>query len=265
MANVITPDIVIHSQLPVRIQEKYPQFVTFLEKYYQWMYREAGFNQAEIDYVTNQQIWLATDVAKYLETGAIQYSGTATTNEALVEMSNQKHSGNWLDNAIPSYFLERQFDKFTDVDDVIFQTADGYDLEAPKYDPNYIQLWLARLGYDTDYITRINSTFDQILLIKNLKLIYSIKGTFSSIQLFFNMYFNETVTLYNPKFDIAAIDNNFVLDGSNSIRDDNYYNEYSYVVYVQNDPSVYTEQINNIYMKYIHPAGFKMFLLQNPA
>jgi hypothetical protein len=229
------------------------------------MYRESGFTQNEINYIISQQDWLVSDIEKYLETGAIQYSGVATQDEALIQMSATKHSGSWLDESIPAYFLEREFQKYTDINDVVFQTADGYDLETPKFNSDYISLWLARLGYDNSYLSRINSTFDQMLMIRNLKLIYSIKGTFSSIQLFFNMYFDENVTLYNPKFDIAVIDSNFQPDYLDYVRDDNYYNEYSYVIQVDRDPSYYTEQINNIYMKYIHPSGFKMFLIQNPS
>lgn len=264
MPNVITPSIALHNQFPQNIQDHNPNFVLFMKKYYEWMYKDSGFTKDEIDYVIAQQNWLTTDIEKYLETGAIQYSGVATQNEALIQMSGTKHSGAWLDNAVSAYFLEREFEKYTDINDVIFETADGYDLETPKFDENYISLWLARLGYDSTYISRLHTTFDQMLMIRNLKLIYSIKGTFSSIQLFFNMYFDEVVTIYNPKFDIAVIDSNFQPDYDNYIRDDNYYNEYSYVIYVSRDPSHYTEQINNIYMKYIHPAGFKMFLIQNP-
>lgn len=252
----------IPKQFPERYLEDYPKFVSFMKAYYEWVYRQDGYTKAEYDYLITEQLWLQTDIEKYVLQGGLQFAGTSTQDDVLIDMSHSLQSGAYVDHLIPQYFLERTFDLFEDSEDEIFITADGNSFEAPVIDQNIINLWFYKLGFPQVAHNNLNGTYDQFSLIRSLKWIYSIKGTAQSIQLFFNIFFNETVTVSYPKSEIAIIDDNWIPDVYGNVRDDNYYNEYSYVITVANPVSTYTETIDAIYNHLIHPAGFTMFLEQ---
>lgn len=222
------PELMISNQVPSHYRTYYPLFITFMEKYYEWLYRNIGFNSQELALLKQEQVWLQTNIDRYISSGELRYSGAGTEDEVLIEMSGQKSGEAFLDYIIPQYFLERTFNFFTENEDELFVTADGYGLEAPVMDQRIIDLWLYKMGFPTISQNNFHGNYDQFLLIKCLKYIYSIKGTYKSVQLFFSIFFNETLEdtdIYYPKFDIAIIDDTFVADGKYSVRDDNYYNE----------------------------------------
>lgn len=259
------PELFIGSQLPSHYRTYYPLFITFMEKYYEWLYRNIGFNSQEIELLKAEQVWLKTNIDRYITSGELRYSGAGSEDTVIIEMSNQKSGEAFVDYIIPQYFLERTFKFFEENEDELFVTADDYELETPEIDQRIIDLWLYKMGFPTIAQNNFHGNYDQFLLIKCLKYIYSIKGTSKSVQLFFNIFFNEVIAdtdILYPKFDIAIIDDTCIADGKYWIRDDDYYNEYSYVVKVQNDPSYYKDIMDSIYYPYIHASGFKLFLVQ---
>jgi len=256
------PSLFIESQVPSYYLDDYPKFVAFMKAYYDWLYRIGGFTADEYSYLIKEQLWLQTDIEKYVLQGGLQYAGTSTQDEVLVEMSNALQGEAYIDRLIPQFFLERTFDLFQDSEEEIFLTAEGSSFESPYIDHDIVNMWFYKLGFPTIAHHNLHGTYDQFSLIRALKYIYAIKGTAKSIQLFFNIFFNETVTVSYTKSDIAIIDGNWIPDEFGVIRDDHYYNEYSYVVTVNNDPDTYTTVINNVYNHLIHPAGFNMFLEQ---
>lgn len=259
----------IKGQMPENYAENYPRFVAFLEAYYNWLSRREGFSEAEIEVIAAEKNWLTTNIEKYMMDNRHRFSGLtdeATFDYALIEESNILLPEAALDRFVSGFLLERTFDFMQTNDDYQIQTADGYTLDAPYFDQDILTDWFYKLGLGDYTVNRRDVSFnDDVLLIRLLKHIHAIKGTHKSIELFFNIYFNEQVEIYLPKENIAAIDDNFILDGVNTIRDDYYYNEFSYVIRVKDDPAKYQELIDKVYLKYFHPAGFKMFLEQKTA
>jgi hypothetical protein len=129
---------------------------------------------------------------------------------------------------------------------------------------NILDGWFNSMGFDRIKRSKIltPNALDQVLFLSLLKHIYAIKGTEQSIKLFFDLYFNEQVSVFYPKPLIGVIDDNMIVDGIQLIRDDQEYQEYSYIINVSQPPAYYDEIFQTIYKKLIHPAGFRVALKQ---
>lgn len=259
MAN---PSERIESQLPKHYKEYYPRFIKFIQCYYDWLHRGSGLSASEVDALKADTSWLKTNIDSFIETGSLKNIENSDVETAIIQMGLVQAPGNEVDMMVPYHMLDNISDEFITADGEYYATSAGENINSNDYSDDEIDSWLDTLGYSfTTDITNLNPV-DRLLLVRLLKHIYNIKGTEKSIELFFSMYFGETVQVYYPKNDIAVIDDNFVLDDLKYIRDDDYYNEYSYVIKVQQDPSVYQDLFNKVYLKHIHPAGFKVFLIK---
>lgn len=255
----------IKSEVPENYLQNYPRFVLFLEKYYEWMSRRSGFNEEETRELEQDAGFIVSDLDKYLIDNRHRFSGLQddwARDYALIEESNIKLPEAALDRFINNYNVDRNFDFVESNDGFVIETSDAYQLDAPYLDKGILQDWFDRLGFHYEVGSRDTTENDDILLIRLIKHIHGIKGTQHAMQLFFNIYFNEDVEIYLPKFEIAALDYNFVLDGTDTLRDDYYYNEFTYVIRVKRPVEVYKELFDTVYMKYFHPSGFKVFLEQ---
>lgn len=260
MAN--NPSERIEGQLPKHYKEYYQRFIAFMQAYYDWLHRESGLTSGEVELLRSDTSWVKTDIDGFMNSGSIQNIGSSDVDAAIIEKGNILAPGKEVDMQIPYRMLDNMFDSFISADESYFTTADGEVLESNDYSNDEVDNWLQTFGYSFDNDVSDLNPLDKLLLVRLLKYIYKIKGTKKSIELFFSMYFGETVEVYYPKFDVAVIDDNFILDDKKFIRDDYYYQEYSYVIRVQQDPSVYQQIFDKVYMKHIHPSGFNVFLEQ---
>jgi hypothetical protein len=259
-------------QLPHHFQEDFPRFIEFVQAYYAWLYRNGGFTEAEITYLRGEENWFIDDISKYYETGDLRYiaKGDASLEtQAIINASNHKNPGKVATDLMGDYQLDRAFAFFETSDGFALEMADGVDFQAPKTNPSFITSWFSALSFVDPGLVANGVTVDKMLLIRLLKFIYLIKGTAKSIEIFFNIFLNLPVsisdgslTLFNPKDRIAILDDNFVLDGNIFLRDDDYYNEFTYVIQVYDPSGVSDSVFNNFYLRYIHPSGFKA-VLQN--
>lgn len=264
----------VKESVPANYLDDYPKFVLFFEKYYEWLYRDGGFTKAEKDILLNDARWLQTNIDDFIKTGNIQdiASTPDEIEQAIQLMSDGGSPGAVAKNMLPDYLLDRRFDGFNTSEEEVFETADGHNFEAKYRNVDALNSWIQRMGF---YIPEDGSgigNLDRIVLVRLIKHINAIKGTQKSAELFFSIFYDEDITANNggagaffkPKYSILTIDDNTTeIDKKDSvIRDDDYYNEFSYVIRVKNDPSFYKELFDSIYLKYIHPAGFKVFLEQ---
>lgn len=283
----------IKTQLPTHYSELYQRFIQFLEKYYEFLHRNVGMCKEEVDIIKSEKInWIKTNIDNIVN-GENPYLNFDSGDEgidflhSLIELHNYKGPGFDADKFTERYLLERNFESLLTDEDEYFETSDGYLFETCDKDERFLKSWFNKLSFPfindeyevldseisgyNDYIqktlgSRYNfnmNIVDKILLIRMLKHIHSIKGTKKSIELFFSIFFGENIIVYYPKFDIASLDFNFNLDGKETLRDDVIYQEYSYVIYTEQDPSYYEDVFNSIYLKYLHPSGFNVSLLQN--
>lgn len=261
-----TVDKRISGLVPQHYKEYAPRFIAFLEKYYEWLHRDSGLTDEEIDILKNDSSWLNPNIDAFISTGSpSNIDKNAEVNNlrlAILELSNIIPPGRASADLMRDYLLEQE--------SLLIQASNGHEfidseftpLEAFDDNKHFINGWFKLTGFDRPDRDRINTlnSIDQVLMLSLLKHIYAIKGTDMSIKLFFNMFFGEQVDVYHPKFDIAVLDDNFIPDSNSVMRDDQIYQEYSYIILVNNEVSSYMELFDAIYRKLVHPSGFRVEL-----
>lgn len=261
-------DTRIKDLLPKHYQQYYPRFITFLTKYYEWLYRTSGLTEQEVADLQNDTSWLEKDIDRFIATGQLRYMDQATDptvlDTAIIDINAEDSVGIQAKMLPGNFNLEDNFNGFLTADDMQFNDANDNDVEMSTVENNILDGWFNSMGFDR--IKRSNiltpQNLDQVLFLSLLKHIYAIKGTEQSVKLFFDLYFNEQVTVFYPKPLIAVIDDNMIVDGVTVIRDDEEYQEYSYIINVSQPPSYYQEIFDTIFKKLIHPAGFRVALKQ---
>ena len=254
----------IIDQVPLHLKENGAGFILFMQKYFDWLHRDSGFSNTEIEILRNDTSWLKSDVDKFIASRLLKYVDTKESDivdRSIIELSNIQNPGQYSDALAQNILLEGEKSDYLTIDDEEFITADNVQLALQKFDNEMIQNWFNMMGAERPTFDKIiSSSIDEVLFITLMKHINGIKGTEQSMRLFFSIYFNETIDIYQPKFDIAVIDGNWILDGTSVPRDDFKYNEYSYVIRLSGQLSNYEDIFNRIYLKNVHPAGFKVFL-----
>lgn len=264
----MTVDKRIANLVPAHYRELAPRFITFLEKYYEWLYRASGLSDSEIADLRSDTSWFEKDLDRYIATGQLKYldptASAGVLDGAIDQLDNTRNAGVVAADIESNFTMEGDFNGYTD--DVTTGTPDNNDptLELDTIENNVLDSWFDSMGFDRIKRSRLKASdnIDQVLMITLLKHIYAIKGTEASIKLFFDLFFDEDITIYYPKKDIAVIDENWILDDIQVIRDDERYQEYSYVINVANPVTDYQEIFDSVFVKLIHPAGFRVELRQ---
>ena len=236
--------------VPKFFHDDYPLFIKFFEYYYQWKNRNGGFNLKDIEYFSNSFGLDVTEKNDLLE---------------IIRLSNVKSPDQYRNEFFSEYLLERTENIVESSDEEIFLTADDEIYEAPVLNMDVVNNSIKdQGGFYTKPILNVNG-IDLLLLERLLQHIHHIKGTKDSINLFFMMFFNEDLSknvpegadwIKYPNNYTIAIDHELIIDGEGSIRDDNYYNEYSIAINTKYDREYYEPLFSEVYMRYIHPSGF---------
>lgn len=281
----------IENQLPSHFAEHYPLFIEFLKAYYSWLHRSDNISPTELAAMKEDESWQGVDVEGFIRTGEPSLIGLNPLQDALQEMS----PGTELDHLADDYTLERRFEIFETADGDDFQDLDERSMESTRLNEKHLDAWFKTFDFvkttdnlienygrllEASYVPYLTNDYENIVmadiggqryrsldnvrLLKVLKDIYSIRGTEKAAQLFFSIFFGEPAEVYRPKDNIMIADESMVLDGENSIRDDEFYNEFSYVIRTSRDPIVYDYYFRTIYLKHFHPAGFKVFMMKRP-
>lgn len=263
----------IRYAVPEYFNEEYPRFVKFVQDYYAWLYRNGGFTRDEVDIIKNEENWFVDNIEKYVRTKDIRYvsSGDEQSQElAIIRASDRNNPGKFSDEFMSSYHMDRVFEFFETADGEHFDAADA-TFDAPRRTDEYIRAWTESLSFLDPKTLAETQDLDKFLLIRLLKYIYKIKGTKKAIELFFNIFLDTpvsitdgTLDIFLPKRQLSIIDDNFVPDGNNTLRDDEYWNEYTYVIRIHDPTGVAETLFNEFYYRYIHPAGFKA-VIENTA
>ncbi len=278
----------VRGQAPSHFQEFYPDFLKFMELYYRWLHREDNITPAELEMLKNDESWHNVDIDGFIRSGDENLLGGIS----LIDKVQQKPGGAEIDSMVEDYLLERGFDGFETADGEVFTDSAQRTIETSRRNEKHLDGWFKTMGFiktvdkliddkgrwltsdyqafktsDDQNIVVLGSTndtryrtLDNIRLLKVLKDLYSIRGTAKSVEIFFSLFFGESVSVHYPKTDILVLEDNFVADGTGVLRDDSMYNEYTYVIDVIRDPEYYEFYVENIFKKYFHPAGFNVFL-----
>lgn len=264
-------------EVPLYFLEEYPNFIQFMDVFYQWLYNQQGFTREEIeDYIKNSNDWLDP------------FSGDSPL-EQLIDIKTQKTPGRQIKDQLQDHFLVRGFESMLGLD-LPMEDSDGRPLFAECDRDKDIDDWYGSFGFQrtadksfqdfsrfaekngSQFVTADGDTFsvfisgtkrrtlDHTRWLKLLKHIYRIRGSKKAIELFFWIYFGCPIQIKYPKEEIGGLDDNFDLDGTVGLRDDYYYDEYSYVIKVPGDVSQFEGVFNKVFREHFHPAGFTVFL-----
>lgn len=245
----------VKRQLPAHLNEYNPRFVELLRAYQSYLNRGEGLNETETD-------MLNSEIESTYQSGELKYSKFLKYQHTWSRIQKQRSIGDQTQNLIKEFVLERSYNTFVSNKDEYFETSDGFVFEA-KQSNNWSETeWMKRYGIDFSLNRTDLVSADQTLFVLALKRMFAAKGTLKCVEMFFSIFYGETVEVYIPKFDICRLDDNFILDSKKFLRDDDINQEYSYVVYVKNPPEKYSGAFSEIYMKNFHPSGFKVKLKQ---
>lgn len=256
----------ILEQVPLHYREQAQGFITFLEKYYEWLYRDSGLSYEEIQDLKSDTSWISNSVEKFTSS-SLNNDLTIENDElnvlkAIIDYSRYRSSGEVSQSLINDYLLEDDHQEFMTADGELFLDKSSASVECNRYSDKFMDMWYDQAGYVRPKSSMLNRV-DEVLFVSLLKHLNAIKGTFKSMQLFFSVFFEENdIELYIPKFDIATIDDNWIPDSQGYLRDDMYYDEFTYEILVRNSPETYEKLFNEVFMKHIHPAGFNVYLTQ---
>lgn len=266
---MIMSDTRIKELLPEHYQDSAPRFIQFLDKYYEWLYRSSGMSDSEIADLKNDTSWIERDIDKFIATGQMKYidqtSDSTVLDSSLVVLNNTANPGGTSASISNNYMLDDDFKGYLTSDGQVFQDTNDVSVELSTVENKVLDSWFNSMGLDRIKRYRMDAldNIDQVLMLSLLKHIYAIKGTEASMKLFFRLYFNEEVTVYQPKSQISVIDDNWILDDVQVIRDDELFQEFSYVIIVNNELDSYKDIFRLIYMKTIHPSGFRVALVKS--
>lgn len=259
------PSFFIDDQVPEDYKRNAQMFLLFIKKYYDWMYRKEGLSKEEVSLIRdNPSTYLDADIVSLATNNFSTQRYKQTIDELIIDKNITLNSGRISDDIEQDYMLESEEEIFITADDEYFADANDVSVRSHDFNPVFLDNWFRNFNFPVvgnDGLNRV----DYSLLVSLLKHINAVKGTQKAIELFFAIFLNidsSQVTVYIPKFEISTIDDNFVPDGTDQLRDDYYHDEYSYVIRTPYDPETYRSTFETIYLKYMHPAGFKVFLEQ---
>lgn len=266
---MIISDKRIKELLPAHYREAAPRFIIFLEKYYEWMFRSSGLSEAEVEDLRNDTSWLEGDIDQFIATGSLKYidqnEDNAVVESSLLELSNQSNPGNLSNSLSAKHMLDDMNYNYLTTEGDEFSEQAGSKLELFSIENKVLDSWFRSMALDNIKRNRMDAlnSLDQVLMLSLLKHIYAIKGTEASMKMFFNLFFNEQVSIYQPKPYIAVIDDNWILDDVQVLRDDELFQEFSYVIIVEDELASYKDIFTLIYMNMIHPSGFRVALVRS--
>lgn len=229
--------------LPDAITHSYPLFAKFVQYYYEWKYRNGGYNDIDGD-----------------------NSGLA--DNSLINQSSTHKYTNTIQ--LPrDILMERHSDFVESADQYVFVTADEEILCSDGIPDQYITTAINEQGMPMTGYTHALHKFDGVLFARLLPHINAAKGTVKAAELLFAAAFGEKLSdnigeggnwVAYPSLLTTAVDYDTDIDGESSLRDDALYNEYSFVINTKHPQSYYEPFFSDVYMRYFHPSGFGCFL-----
>jgi len=242
----------VGKHLPLHFKEMYPKLVAFIETYYEFM-NDSGFMNSVIrSRIQNGETELVRDDAEAFVATLDERLSGLDQQTADIHVSDWRAPNWWSANMMSILNMERIPESFLTSEQNIFKTSDGETYQSNFVHKKTIENWMKDAGFPEA------SAFggDAILTSRILRSLYQLKGTSKALELFFNVFYGEQVTIINPNKLIACIDDNFILDSNVQIKDDLLFSEYSIIVQSEHPREYYEPLYTDVYLKMFHPAGF---------
>lgn len=261
--------------VPAHYKSDYPVFIEFMQGYFEWLHRAPGITQDERDVLLADTEWVSINTQEFIENGAAKYltDGDADIDQAVREFGRIINPGSGVKRLRDDVVMIRAFGGLETSDGEVLVDSNNETIEVPDRDTHHFDEWLRTLSFPLPSDPIVSRRVDRGMFIRLIKHISACRGTQSATHLFFWMFFGEDIAQNNPysndpiwvtRTNIMTIDNiNHKIDhADNTMRDDWFYNEFSYVIFVKNQVDHYKDLFEQVYIPYLHAAGFAVFLRQ---
>lgn len=239
------------SVLPRHFTNSYPDLVEFLEAYVDTLYKRMLRPDQVQALMNNEDWWDKKD----------QYFSTEDErlyNKVMALIEYRRRIGFQQDSVqlIERKSLERNFLCLNTLDNFVIETSDDRNIEVHEDNQYQMAAWLNDKG-----LTEIQPTtlgVDVPKIIKLARHLFKIRGSTFCAKLFFEALYGGTVYIELPREQMAKLDDNMVLDGTQKLRDDYYYDEFTYVInLVGSRFEVLGPQFYDLWKRKFHPGGFR--------
>lgn len=233
--------------IPKHYNREYPLFVEFLNSYFKYVHRTQNATPEEY-------------LKRVERLGELGYS--KQRSESLTDVIARLRPPSEFSDQSAITTKEREYTR-VETDGYILCAEGSEKLEFVPDNRVELEMMFQDRGF-SDFFDELGGglrSIDAIRFYKLLKEMKSMAGSRKVIELFFSwLHEGEIITEY-PRFKISTLDENFIPDGDNYLRDDYYYSEFSYVVKAYGKAKVSEpEAFYELYRKHFHPAGFGYFL-----
>lgn len=242
--------------LPSHFSKSYSSLVEFLELYSSFLYDTAisptelqGFLEDESWWDRRDDLFSSSEERTFFKIKDLQkIRDVIGFEQKSVELTEQKS----LINGVT---------RIQSLDGLLIGDSDSRIVETDAYAEAHLYSWLSDKGLTpVDSEVRVSS-FDVPSFIKLARHIFKIRGSMECARVFFEAMYGGAVFVYLPREDISSLDSNMVLDGKNFLRDDSYYDEFTYVInLVGSNYEALGGNYFKLWKERFHPGGFNCVL-----
>ena len=261
--------------VPAHYKSDYPLFIEFMLGYFEWLHRAPGITADEREVLLLDTDWVSINTQEFIENGAAKYltDGGDDINLAVQEFNKIINPGTGVKRLRDDVIMSRSFVGLETSDGEVLVDSNNEVIQLPDRDTHHFNEWLHTLAFAVPADPIVSRRIDRGMFIRLIKHISACRGTQSATHLFFWMFFGEDIAqnnpysndpIWSPRTNITTIDEitHKIDHADNTMRDDWLYNEFSYVIFVKNPVEYYKDLFEQVYLPYLHAAGFAVFLKQ---
>lgn len=236
--------------LPSHFSNSYPLLVEFLELYSSFLYNENMTPYEVQAFLDDESWWDRRDEVFSTPEERFFYK--------IVDLQKTRRFFGLERNNVE--LIERKslfggVDNIQTLDGLMLVSSDGREIRASVKQEAHLQSWLNDKGLA---IEDAPNTFDTASFIKLARHIFKIRGSLECARIFFEAMYGGRVETHLPRVEISALDDNMVLDGKNFLRDDVYYDEFTYVInLIGSKYSLLGPKYFDLWKERFHPGGFR--------
>lgn len=234
--------------LAPHFQKFYPLLVEFLEAFSSTL-NDQVLTPQQVQALINDESWWSRRNDVFLTPSDRLFQKITDLREfCLFKGMNQL-----TNKLIERKSLHRSTNTLETIDDLNLFSSDDRELSAQELN-EHVSMWLRDMGLEL----LGSNHFDEILFIKLSKHLFKIRGSMECAKIFFESMYGGSVDIFLPRTQISALDDNMVLDGTTKLRDDSYYDEFTYVVnLIGSDYTNIGDKYFKLWKERFHPGGFK--------
>lgn len=244
----------VADMLPPHFTNSYPYLVEFLEAYVTNLY-SSRLGPEQLSLFLSDESWWDKSNYQFDSPEDRQFQKIVDLQKFRERFGISSGPVNLIENKS----LERPKVGIDLLDGYVLSSSDDFTFEVSDESQFHIKSWLKDKGLDSlSDLSERDISLDLNLFIKLARHLYKIRGSMECARIFFESVYGGSVYTEFPRDKISTLDDNFVLDGTNFLRDDLEYDEFSYVV------NLVGSKYNEIGSKYVdlwleafHPAGFR--------